>query len=134
MVKYKKDNANYEMKEDSANKVLYLTASGFFNDEDGKSFLNDYDKTVKTIPAKDYTLILDAPDLKPSSPDVAGMLIVLLERYIKVPFKKRYFITKGNSITMMQFKRLGSSIPGWTEGVEYVDDYQAALARAKSLK
>lgn len=131
MVKYEKEAALYEMDVDSANKVLHLTASGFFNEADGNSFLNDYDKIVKTISSKDYSLIVDAPDLKPSNPQVADMLGTLLERYIKTPFKKRFLITKGNIVTIMQFKRIGAQIPGWTEGVEYVNDYAGALAKAK---
>lgn len=131
MIQYSKQNATYEMDVDSANKVLHLKAAGFFGEADGGSFLKDYDAIVETFPTKDYTLIIDAPDLKPSSPKVADMLGVLLEKYMTVPFKKRLLVTEGNSIAIMQFKRLGASIPGWTESVEYVNKYSDALAKAK---
>lgn len=39
-----------------------------------------------------------------------------------VPFKSRFLITKGNAVTISQFKRLGKQIPGWTESVQYVDN------------
>lgn len=132
MVKYENENATYEMNADPVNKVLQLKATGFFGEEDGSSFLKDYDAIVKTFSAKDYVLILDGMELKPSSPKVAGMLGVLLEKYMTVPFKKRIFVTKGNAITIMQLKRLGSSIPGWNEGVEYVDTYPEALIKSKN--
>ena len=119
------------MEVDSVNKVLHLSASGFFGEEDGNSYLKDYDAIVKTFPTREYALVIDAPDLKPSSQTVADMLGTLLEKYVAVPFKKRFLVTKGNVIAIMQFKRLGSKIPGWTEGVEYVDDYDAALTKAK---
>lgn len=117
---------------DSLNKVLHLKASGFFGEEDGNAFLKEYDQIVKTFPANSYTLIIDAPDLQPSSPKVAEMLGSLLDRYMKVPFKKRFLVTKGNVIAIMQFKRLGSNIPGWSQGVEYVDDYEAAMLKIKN--
>lgn len=131
MAKYVNGNATYEMSVDSLNKVLHLQASGFFGEIDGNSFLNEYDRIVKTFPTSGYSLIIDAPDLQPSSPKVAEMLGTLLERYMKVPFKNRFLITKGNVIAIMQFKRLGSGIPGWTQSVEYVDDYKTALLKAK---
>lgn len=132
MVKYHKGNATYDMEADSMNKVLHLRASGFFSEEDGDSYLKDYDKIVGTFPTEEYALIIDAPNLKPSSPKVADMLGILLEKYMKVPFKKRFLITQGNPVAIMQFKRLGSGIPGWTESVEYVDDYSAALQKARN--
>jgi hypothetical protein len=131
MVKYEKGKANYEMNVDLANKVLHLKAFGFFGEEDGQSFLNDYDKIVKTIPAAEYSLIINVPDLKPSGNKVVDMLGTLLERYMRVPFKKRFLVTKGDAITIMQFKRLGAGVPGWSTGVEYVNDYETALLKAK---
>lgn len=131
MITYNKEKASYAMEALPADKVLHLSASGFFSEEDGTSFLKDYDAVVKTVPTKDYALVIDAPDLMPSSPKVADMLGELLKRYIEVPFKKRFLVTKGNVIAIMQFKRLGAGIPGWTESIVYVDDYPAALAAAK---
>ena len=131
MAKYEKNKANYEMNVDRVNKVLHLKAEGFFNEEDGKSFLEDYDRTVQTFSTKEYALVINVPDLKPSGSKVAEMLGTLLQRYMSVPFRKRYLVTKGNTITVMQFKRLGQRIPGWTEGVEYVNDYETALHKSK---
>jgi hypothetical protein len=45
-------------------------------------------------------------------------------RYIEVPFRRRFLLTKGNVITLSQFKRLGRQIPGWDEGIEYADHLQ----------
>lgn len=68
-----------------------------------------------------YTLIIDAPELKPSTPEVAEALGELLKKYMEVPSSKRYLITQGNPVTIMLFKRLGGHVPGWTESVQYVD-------------
>ncbi len=122
MKKYQGKRCNYDMKLDEDKKVFHAQASGFFESEDGASFMRDYDELTKSLKADVYTLILDAPELKPSSPEVAAALSILLQKYMDVPFKKRYLITQGNPVTIMQFKRLGSKIPGWTEGVQYVDE------------
>ena len=34
-----------------------------------------------------------------------------------------------NIITISQFKRLGKEIPGWTESVQYVDNFSDVLER-----
>lgn len=57
------------------------------------------------------------------------MLGTLLKRYMKVPFKSRFLTTKGSTVTVSQFKRLGKAIPGWTESVQYVDDFNEALQK-----
>lgn len=129
-MKYQGKNSMYQLEVDKVRKIFHAHASGFFTVEDGKSFLTEYDKITKTFPAKDYALIIDAPDLKPSTPDVAEMLGLLLQKYMEVPFKKRFLITKGNIVAINQFKRLGKGIPGWTESVQYVDDIAAARLKA----
>lgn len=129
MAKYQGKNASYELKLDKSKKIFHAQASGFFSVEDGTSFLKDYDQITKTFPAKDYTLIVDAAELKPSTPEVADMLGTLLKRYMEVPFKSRFLITKGSAVTISQFKRLGKTISGWTESVQYVDDFNEALQK-----
>ncbi|QUH21737.1 hypothetical protein [Alkaliphilus sp. B6464] len=129
MAKYHNGNACYEMKVDKIKKIFHLKASGFFAEEDGQSYLKDYDQLVKTFPTKDYVLVIDGTDLKPSSPKVAEMLGTLLERYIKIPFKTRFLITQGNAVTVSQFRRLGGQIPGWTEGVQYAKDLNEVIMK-----
>ncbi|MBE6053252.1 MAG: hypothetical protein E7212_04935 [Clostridium sartagoforme] len=127
MKKYQGKNSSYELSVDNVKKIFHAEASGFFSVEDGESFLKDYDEITKTFPARDYALIIDAPDLKPSSTEVAKLLGGLLNKYMEVPFKKRFLVTKGNIITISQFKRLGNDVAGWTESVKYVDTYNDAL-------
>lgn len=129
MAKYKGSRSEYEFSLDQTKKVFHAQASGSFSVEDGNSFINDYKNLTKSLPANTYSLIINAPELKPSSPEVAEMLGSLLKMYIDVPFKSRYLVTKGNTITMMQFKRLGGSIPGWTESVEYVNEFEEVLKK-----
>ncbi len=127
MSKYQGKNSSYQFEVDKIKKVFHAQAAGFFSEEEGKAFLKDYDEIAKKIPTKDYALIIDAADLKPSSTDVAKVLFEVLKRYMEVHFKKRFLITKGNLITVSQFKRLGKDVPGWTESIIYVDDYNDAL-------
>ncbi len=131
MAKYQGKLSTYDLSTDTVNKVFHAEASGFFSVEDGQSFLKDYDQVTKPLPANTYTLIIDAPELKPSSPEVAALLGTLLQKYMEVPFKARYLVTKGSVITLQQFKRIGKDIPGWTESVQYVDNYEDALKAIK---
>lgn len=124
MTKYQGNRCEYELAIDEVKKVFHAKASGFFAPEDGTSFMKDYDELTKSLKENVYTLILDAPELKPSSPEVAAALGILLQKYMDVPFKKRYLITNGNPVTIMQFKRLGSKIPGWETGVQYVNSFE----------
>lgn len=131
MAKYQSKSSTFELTVDTNKKIFHAEASGFFSVEDGQAFLKDYDQTTKPLPANTYTLVIDAPELKPSSPDVAALLGALLQKYMDVPFKARYLVTKGSVITLQQFKRLGKEISGWTESVQYVDNYEDALAAIK---
>ena len=131
MAQYQGKLSTYELTANPVNKVFHAEASGFFSIEDGQSFLRDYDQETKLLPANTYTLIIDAPELKPSSPEVAALLGTLLQKYMEVPFKARFLVTKGSVITLQQFKRIGKDIPGWTESVQYVDNYEDALKAMK---
>jgi hypothetical protein len=127
MAKYQGKRSSYDLSINEGKKIFHAQAAGFFDTADGESFLKDYDSLTKAIPAGIYNLVIDAPELQPSTPQVAEMLAVLLKRYIDIPFKTRFLVTNGNAVTMMQFKRIGKSIPGWTESVQYVDSFNDAL-------
>ncbi len=124
---YEKGKVKYDMTTDNGEKTFHLYAEGFFTEEDGQSFIYDYNRLVKTFSTKDYKLIIDVSGLKPSTPKVGELLQSLLARYIEVPFKKRYLITGGNPITVSQCKRLGSSIPGWEQSIEYIATIDNAI-------
>lgn len=127
MAKYQGERSEFEFIVNESKKVFQAQASGSFSVEDGKAFQKEYDNLTRSLSANTYTLIINAPELKPSTPDVAEMLGTLLQKYMSVPFKARYLVTKGNPVTMMQFKRLGSAVEGWTDSVQYVNDLEDAM-------
>ncbi len=129
MAKYQGKRSSYDLAIDAGKKIFHAQASGFFEVVDGESFMKDYAELTKPLPANTYSLVIDAPELQPSNPQVAEMLGGLLQQYMNVPFKSRFLVTNGSSVTMMQFKRIGKSIPGWTEGVQYVDSFAEALTK-----
>ena len=131
MAMYQGRRSTYDLTINEEKKVFLAQATGFFDVEDGESFIKDYKRITQTLQKDIYTLIINAPELQPSSPQVAEMLGSLLQMYMEVPFKNRILVTNGNPVTLMQFKRLGKSIPGWTESVQYVDDYSQALSMVK---
>lgn len=131
MAKYQGKRSNYELTVDESGKLFHAQASGFFEVEDGEAFIKDYIALTKPLQADTYSLVINAPELQPSNPQVAEMLGTLLKKYMEVPFKSRFLVTNGNPVTMMQFKRLGKSITGWVEGVQYVDSYEEAISKIK---
>ena len=126
---YKNGDKEYDMKIDKIKKTFILSAQGFFKVEDGNSFLNDYNRLVKTFPTTNYSLIIDVSELKASSPEVAAILHQVVVRYMEVPFKRRFLVTQGSPVTLSQFKRLGKGVKGFNESVEYVNDQKEALQK-----
>ena len=118
MISFDNGKVSYTMDLNNQKKYLHLKACGFFSVEDGQSFLNDYNKIVKTFSTSSYNLIIDASDLKASGAGSAELLGKLLHRYIEVPFNKRYLVAD-NPVTKSQFRRLGEQVPGWdVESIE----------------
>ncbi|QUH30718.1 hypothetical protein [Vallitalea guaymasensis] len=127
---YENGSARYTMEVNETEKFVHLSASGFYKEEDGDSFINAYNKLVGSMNTNNYVLVINlSNDLKPSSPPVADKLTDLMKRYIEVPFKRRFLLTEGNIITISQFKRLGKQIPGWDEGIEYADNMQEVKSK-----
>lgn len=129
MTKYYGKNSYYEFMIDEEKKVLHSKASGYFSLEDAVSFIKDFKNLSKSLPANTYTLFIDPLELKPSAPEVTVELIEVLKIYAEFPFKQRLVITNGNLFTIIQVKRLGADVPGWSEGVQYLDDFEEAMKR-----
>lgn len=129
MIKYYGTNSYYEFIIDEGKKVMHIQSSGYFTSEDGQSYIKDFIHLSKSLPANTYTLIIDPPELKPSSPEVTLELVKILKIIAEFPFKQRFIITYGNFFTIMQVKRLGATVPGWIEGVEYIENFDEVMKR-----
>ncbi|MGG4470143.1 hypothetical protein ABER68_19050 [Paenibacillus alvei] len=98
----------FEKKE--ATKELFITVSGFMKEEDGQSFLTEYNKHVKSIVPATYTLVIDSTNLAASKPDMLPVLEGCFKLYMSNGFKKIIMINPSSAISKMQMKKLAASI------------------------
>lgn len=95
----------FEFNQPSTNK-LEIKFQGMFAQEDALAFLNEYQRQVKAINAKNYDVVLNAVDLKVSPQEMLPLLEQCFELYKQTGFKKVFMIL-GNSVTLkMQVKRV----------------------------
>lgn len=118
----------YRMEVKNMNKTFFILAEGFFTMEEGQEFASEYQTKVNSIEPQEFTLIVDAKGVKPSSPEVADALQKVMGMYINVPFKKRFMVNLDSSIAQSQVQRLGKSIPGF-DLIEFVDSSEEAFKK-----
>ncbi len=97
----------YKINVNSLQKRFEVNASGMFKKEEAIAFLDELEEKIKTINPKEYTLIIDAKDQKPSAQDVVPLQEKAINVYVSTPFAKRYSIVIDSAITTNQVKRLG---------------------------
>lgn len=120
----------YRMEVNNSNKTFFILAEGFFTMEEGQKFAGEYQTKVSSINPPEFTLIVDAKGVKPSSPEVAEALQSVMGMYINVPFKKRFMVKLDSSIAQSQVQRLGKSIPGF-DLIEFTDSSEEAFIKLK---
>jgi hypothetical protein len=53
----------FKFEPNNIKKVLTITVGGFFKEEEGKAFLQEYQKNVRSIKPADYSLVVDGTEL-----------------------------------------------------------------------
>jgi hypothetical protein len=109
----------YKVEVNNAKKILFITVGGFFQEEDGKNFLNDYNNAVKSIVPSTFTLALESSDLSTSKADMIPILENCMKMYKDTGFKNIISTSPTSPIALMQLKRLLSSL---NLNVEFVSD------------
>lgn len=120
----------FKMDVDRDNKVFTAFAEGFFSMEQGKAFCDAFIETAKDVSKYgDYTLIVDAKGVKPSSPEVTQALADAMSLYVSKEFKfKKRFITRLTSaVAQTQVDRLSRSIEGFSSQMTFVNTKEEAL-------
>lgn len=97
----------YKINVNSLQKRFEVNASGMFKKEEAIAFLDELEEKIKTINPKEYTLVINAKDQKPSTPNVVPLQEKSIKLYVSTPFAKRYSIVIDSAITNNQIKRLG---------------------------
>jgi len=105
----------YKVEVNNAKKVLFITVGGFFQEEDGKNFLNDYNNAVKSS----FTLALESSELSTSKAEMIPILENCIKMYKATGFKNIVSTPPSSAIAAMQLKRLLSSL---NVDIEFVSD------------
>ncbi len=109
----------YKVEVNNAKKVLFITVGGFFQEEDGKNFLNDYNNAVKSITPSSFTLALESSELSTSKAEMIPILENCIKMYKSTGFKNIVSTPPSSAIAAMQLKRLLSSL---NVDIEFVTD------------
>ncbi|MEW8994368.1 hypothetical protein [Clostridium sp.] len=100
----------YKVEVNNAKKILFIAVGGFFQEEDGKNFLNDYNNAVKSINPSNFTLALESSDLSTSKAEMIPILENCIKMYKATGFKNIVSTPPKSAIAAMQLKRLLSSL------------------------
>lgn len=87
-------------------KELEIEFIDSFTEDESALFFNEYTREIKSINPHDYTLILDAKEMKVLQPQVVDILEDAYELYKETAFKKVIFKVSDNPIVKMQLNRI----------------------------
>lgn len=96
----------FEIKIDKNKKAFVINVGGFFKPEEGKSFLDTYNKDVKSLNPSDYNVIILGEGLSTSSQEMIDILEGTINMYKKTGFKKYYGTLPNSPSATMQLKRV----------------------------
>lgn len=99
----------FEMKVDSQKKAFIIKVGGFFQEEEAKRFMENYNKNVNSFKASEYSLILVADELSASKPEMIPALENIVGLYKSSGFKNYYSTDPKLAITKMQLKRVANN-------------------------
>ncbi len=114
----------FEMRVDKNKKVFEAHAEGFFTMEQGLAFCKAFEDSAKECSRTgDYTLIVDAAQVKPSTPEVSEALGQALGLYAspKFKFKERKMKKLSSKIAQIQVERLADKTPNFKENITFID-------------
>lgn len=104
------NNEKFSIDVNNATKKTEIVVRGFFNENDGKTFISEYERKIKQISPSEYELTLDCTDLKVTAQDLVPMFTGCFEMYKKDGFKKVIFNCGSNIATKMQINRISRQV------------------------
>lgn len=92
----------YEFKLDTVNNALYAKACGFFEEEDAKVYISEFQTMVNTINPSVFTLIVDVRGQEAVPKHVLNDIRFVLRLYESARFKKIIVINPISIVSKMQ--------------------------------
>lgn len=104
----------HEIKLNKINKILNIKSisKDEINAEDGKMFIEDYQKSVANINGKEYDMFFDCTQIpvfgrdEKNDVDMLAVATGCIDLYVGTGFKKITFDCTGNPIMAMQLSRI----------------------------
>lgn len=97
----------FNLKTDTANKIINIELEGTFSEEEGLQSILAYQQTINPITPADYELQIDGRKLNVAAPDVVPLLESCFVMFQKDGFVKVNLTLMNNPILKMQLARLG---------------------------
>ena len=94
------------MKLNPFTKELEITFIDQFTEDESDKFFEEYTEKIKAIDPRDYTLTLDAREMKVLQPKVVDILEEAYKLYKETAFKNVIFKVSDNPIVKMQLNRI----------------------------
>lgn len=115
-------NSKYSVKVKPLTKELEIEFIDRFTEGESANFFNEYTKEVKSINPYDYTLILDAKEMKVLQPKVVDILEEAYKLYKETSFKKVIIKVSDNPTVKLQLNRILRKTGLTAEFVEELND------------
>jgi hypothetical protein len=96
----------YSMTVNTEEKTIDMKVTGTFDHEDVQNFVNDYQTTVNSIIATEYTLEVDCTNMDLLSQEMVPALENSFKMYHESGFKKVNFNIKNIVVLKMQLNRI----------------------------
>lgn len=96
----------YEINVDKGKKTFTIKVGGFFDETEGKKFVDEYAKKTTQVNPSEYSLIIGGENLSVSKPEMLPVLKAVFEMYKSSNFKKSFGTLPESTISAMQLKRV----------------------------
>lgn len=84
--------SKYELEYTSSRNMFFIRVWGFYSQEDGQAFINDYSRETKKFGPQNTSLVIDSTELLTSKPEAKLLLVECMKLYMQLPYKNRLFI------------------------------------------
>jgi hypothetical protein len=116
----------YDFNLDEDKGTFYVRTGGFFEEEDAKVYLSEFQTIVNTINPSIYKLIVDAREQEPVEKNVIGDLSMVLNLYSSAKFKKLVIVNPVSQILKKQ-------VENCLREVNFTGTFVCSLEEAYSL-
>ncbi len=112
----------FKMELNKEKKLFVITMGGFFREDEGKKFLDDYNTNVKSITPASYTLVLDGSGLLTSKQDMLPVLKNCVSLYKSSGFKSIVSLPPSSKTAEMQLLKAIEEVGTKIKFVDTIDN------------